>query len=336
MGGAVKSPRLCWRDPPSPLQASQLKGQTLSDLRIAIVGFGKIAHDQHVPAIAATDGATLVAVADPNHVSASVPRFRSLEELLRDGPEIDAVALATPPQTRRAQAAIALAARKHVFLEKPPGRAVSEMTPLVVAAGEARKTLFASWHARFAPAVEPARHLLAARKLLSVTVNWKEDVRKWHPGQDWIFEAGGFGVFDPGINALSILTRILPQPVFVTASTLEIPENRAAPIAVELALLDRVGLPIRANFDFRERNREIWDIRVETEEGPVILSAGGARLIAGEDVLVDTKKDSYPLLYRRFVELAAQGQSDVDLSPLRLVADAFMLGRRRQVEAFEF
>jgi D-galactose 1-dehydrogenase len=303
---------------------------------MAIVGFGKIAHDQHVPAIAATDGVRLVAVADPISVAASVPHFRSLEELLRDGPEIDAVTLATPPQIRRAQAALAMAARKHVFLEKPPGRAVGEILPLIAMAREAGRTLFASWHARFSPAVEPARRLLAERNLKAVTITWKEDVRKWHPGQDWIFEAGGLGVFDPGINALSILTRILPRPVFVTAATSEIPANRAAPIGAELALSDDAGLPIRASFDFREQDREIWEIVIETDQGRVTLSAGGARLVAGEEVLVDTRKDSYPLLYRRFIDLVRGGQSDVDLSPLQLVADAFMLGRTRQVEAFAF
>ena len=37
----------------------------MNPLRVAIVGFGKIARDQHVPAIAATDGVELVAVAEP-------------------------------------------------------------------------------------------------------------------------------------------------------------------------------------------------------------------------------------------------------------------------------
>jgi D-galactose 1-dehydrogenase len=306
----------------------------VSELRLAIVGFGKIAHDQHVPAIAATDGVTLVAVADPNPVTAEVPYFRSLEALLRDGPEIDAVALATPPQIRRAQATIALGARKHVFMEKPPARAVTEIIPLLAAAREAKRTLFQSWHARFAPAVEPARHLLAERKIASVVVNWKEDVRVWHPGQDWIFEPGGFGVFDPGINALSILTRILPQPLFVTAASLDVPANRAGPIAAELDLSDSAGLPIHASFDFRETRNHAWEMRFETVQGLVVLSGGGSRLVAGNEVLVDEKKQSYQLLYRRFVELIAAGESDVDLAPLQLVADAFMLGRRREVDAF--
>ena len=92
----------------------------MNPLRIAIVGFGKIARDQHAPAIAATEGAVLAAVADPNASLAGVPHMATLDELLRDGPPIDAVALCTPPQVRSSLAAMALAAGKHVLLEKPP------------------------------------------------------------------------------------------------------------------------------------------------------------------------------------------------------------------------
>jgi len=307
----------------------------MSPIRIAIVGFGKIARDQHVPAIAATDGVTLAAVASRNASLADVPHFATIEQLLRDGPAIDAVALCTPPQVRRAQAAAALEAGKHVLLEKPPGASVGELDPLIAQAARAGRTLFATWHSRFAPAVEPARHWLASRRISSVTIDWKEDVRVWHPGQDWIWEPGGLGVFDPGINALSILTRILPQPLFVTAAELSFPANREAPIAAHLSMADAAGLPITAEFDFRQSGPQSWDILIETDGGPLKLSGGGARLIAGSEVLVDAEAEEYRGLYRRFVELTATGTSDVDLAPLRLVADAFMLGRRQIVAAFE-
>ncbi|UGY01052.1 Gfo/Idh/MocA family protein [Bradyrhizobium quebecense] len=304
-------------------------------LRIAIVGFGEIACRQHVPAIAKTSGAALVAVADPAKTPSGLPHFRDLQELLRDGPEIDAVALCTPPQARHAQAAAALAAGKHVLLEKPPGSTLSELTPLIAAAGEADRTLFAAWHSRYAPAVGPARQLLAGRTINKVTIIWKEDVRVWHPGQAWIFEAGGFGVFDPGINALSILTEILPRPVFVRSAMLDVPANREAPIAAAIELSDENGLPIHAEFDFRQTGPPSWDILCETEAGPVTLSKGGRQLRDGSRLLVDATDEEYPALYRRFVALTSDGKSEVDLAPLRLVADScFMLGRRRSVEAF--
>ena len=307
----------------------------MSPIRIAIVGFGKIARDQHVPAISATDGVTLAAVASRNASLPDVPHFATIEQLLRDGTPIDAVALCTPPQVRRSQAAAALEAGKHVMLEKPPGASVAELDPLIAQAAHAGRTLFATWHSRFAPAVEPARRWLASRRISSVTINWKEDVRVWHPGQGWIWEPGGLGVFDPGINALSILTRILPQPLFVTAAELSFPANREAPIAAQLSMTDAAGLPITAEFDFRQTGPQSWDILIETDGGPLKLSGGGARLIAGGEVLVDAEAEEYRGLYRRFVELTATGTSDVDLTPLRLVADAFMLGRRRIVAAFE-
>jgi D-galactose 1-dehydrogenase len=177
---------------------------------------------------------------------------------------------------------------------------------------------------------------LADRRIKHVSIIWKEDVRVWHPGQDWIFAAGGFGVFDPGINAFSILTRILPRPVFVTRAELGFPANREAPIVVEMDMVDAAGLPIKVEFDFRQPPPQTWDIRIETDRGPLVMSGGGARMSDGDTGVVDAMKEEYPALYRRFVELASKGECDVDLAPLQIVADAFLLGQRRNVEAFEF
>lgn len=306
----------------------------MTELRIAIVGFGKIARDQHVGAIAAVPGAMLAAIASRNASLPGLPHFATVEELLEKGPQIDAVSLCTPPQVRRAQAAAALAAGKHVMLEKPPGIGVAELDPLIAMATDARRTLFATWHSRHAPAVEPAREWLAARRIKSVHINWKEDVRVWHPGQAWIWEPGGLGVFDPGINALSILTRILPKPVFVIAAELAFPANCQSPIAANLTLTDLGGLPITAEFDFRQIGPQSWDILVETDEGRMTLSRGGRIMAVDGKVVADAPDEEYRELYQHFVKLAATGASDVDLAPLRLVADAFLLGKRNIVEPF--
>jgi D-galactose 1-dehydrogenase len=308
----------------------------MSMLRLAIVGLGKIARDQHLPAVAGLPDIAIAAVVSRNARLDGVPCFESLEALFASDVAVDAVALCTPPQVRRAQAALALAAGKHVMLEKPPGATVRELAPLIASARDKGLTLFATWHSRHAPAVEPARAFLAANRPLSVKIDWREDVRVWHPGQDWIFEAGGLGVFDPGINALSILTRILPRPVFLRGAGLAFPANRAAPIAAELDLADEAGLPIRAEFDFLQTGPQSWDMRIETEGGTLMLSAGGAKLNHDGRPLVDEAEAEYRALYRRFIELVSRRESDVDLAPLQLVADAFLLGQRRSVEAFRW
>lgn len=283
----------------------------MKPIRLAMIGLGKIARDQHLPAIAATPGIEIAAVASRNASLDGVAHFATLEELLEQAPDIDAVALCTPPQVRRAQAAAALTAGKHVLLEKPPGATVSELGPLTATARGRGRTLFATWHSRFAPAIETARAILARQNAQSVTITWKEDVRIWHPGQGWIFEPGGLGVFDPGINALSILTAILPEPVFVTRADLAFPANRQAPIAADIEFTSASGVPVRAAFDFRQTGEQKWSIEIETETGPLLLSSGGTRLSHSGRMLIDEAEREYAGIYRRFVLLIREGRSDV-------------------------
>ena len=48
----------------------------------------------------------------------------------------------------------------------------------------------------------------------------------------------------------------------------------------------------------------------------------------------DALHGEYAGLYARFVEIVRAGESDVDIAPLRHVADAFLRGRRIVVEPF--
>ncbi|OFA03948.1 Gfo/Idh/MocA family protein [Duganella phyllosphaerae] len=306
----------------------------MSAIKLAIVGVGKIVHDQHLPAIAANPDYQLIASASRNHTVDGIPGFKSIEEMLAQMPEIEAVSLCMPPQYRYSAAHAALTAGKHVFLEKPPGATLSEVADLEALAASKGLTLFTSWHSRYAPGVQPAKAFLAANAPASMHVIWKEDVRHWHPNQDWIWQAGGLGVFDPGINALSIVTEILPERIFLSGASLEFPDNREAPIAADLHFQSAGALRVHAEFDWRQTGKQSWDVLVETAKGQVKLSDGGSRLwIDGVEQPLE-KEAEYPSLYRVFADLVKAGKSDVDVAPLRHVADAFMLGKRKVVDAF--
>ncbi|CCA90105.1 Gfo/Idh/MocA family protein [Novosphingobium sp. PP1Y] len=306
----------------------------MDPIRIAVVGLGKIARDQHLPAIAGNAAFSLAATVSPDDPGLDgIAHFAGLEELLEHGPAIDAVSLCTPPQVRYDLAALALKRGAHVFLEKPPGATLSEVVALRERADKVGVSLFAAWHSRFAAGVAPARAWLAERRIDTVSIVWREDVRVWHPGQAWIWEPGGLGVFDPGINALSILTHILPRPVFLKTATLSIPENRAAPIAADLNLRDTAGAHIHMDLDWRQTGPQSWDIVVETDAGTLKLSSGGA-VLALPNGTEHNEDLEYPGLYARFANLIRGGRSDVDLDPLRLVADAFLRGKRESVEPF--
>lgn len=306
----------------------------MSAIKLAIVGVGKIARDQHLPVLAGDSDYEVVAAVDPNNRIDSLPSYPDIDSLLCERTEIQAVAICTPPQARYEIARHALEKGCHVLLEKPPGATLTEVAALAELARERSITLFATWHSREAAAVEPARAWLAQREVRLVKVTWKEDVREWHPGQRWIWRAGGFGVFDPGINALSIVTHILPRPILLQSAELSFPSNCDMPIAARLVLQGPAGLPVLAEFDFLQPGPPSWDIDVETSAGRLQLSKGGSAMrIDDEPVLHETDRE-YARIYARFAALIRERRIDVDIAPLRLVADAFLCGQRVTVEPF--
>jgi D-galactose 1-dehydrogenase len=305
----------------------------MAPIKIALIGLGKIARDEHIPALRANDAFELTAVASPHHKLEGLPNFGDLTALISGAPDVNAVALCTPPQVRYGIARQALQAGLHVLLEKPPGVTVSEVVALGEIARRKGVTLFASWHSRHARAVEPARAWLEERRIRRVTVTWKEDVRVWHPGQTWIWKAGGLGVFDPGINALSILTRIIPGAWLLKEANLSFPQNCATPIAANL-MLEAGGIPAQVDLDFLQTGPQTWSIDIETDSGRLELSMGGKDLTLDGDLVSTAPSAEYPALYAHFAELVRSHRSDVDIAPLQLVADAFLCGRRTEVAAF--
>src|SRR5437763_2884900 len=203
-------------------------------IRIAILGFGKIAADQHVPSIAGNPRFELVATSSRS--GQGVARiFTDWRELIRSVEGLQAVAITTPPGPRYDIARECILAGLHCLLEKPPTAGLAEINDLACLAKDQRVTLFTTWHAQHNRAVDEAARLLAGKRVRSMSVRWHENVHKWHPGQKWIFEAGGFGVFDPGINAFSILTKIFPGGLFVREAQLQVPGNAQTPIAAKIS-----------------------------------------------------------------------------------------------------
>lgn len=304
--------------------------------KIALVGIGKIARDQHLPAIFANPDWSLEAVVSRNAGVEGFDHYNTLDDLLKDRADIDTVSLAIPPQPRFAYAATALKAGKNVMLEKPPGQSLAECFALEDMAKQNGVSIFATWHSRYADCVPDLKAWLSERTLRQLRITWKEDVRRWHPGQEWIWEPGGMGVFDPGINALSILTEILPFPVHLVEASLLFPENRATPIAANLSFDNPVSADMTAEFDWRQEGPQSWDIDIETDQGSARLSLGGEKLEIDGKVMKQGTNNEYANLYARMAELVRSGQSDMDLSPMIHVCDAFSLGRRLETAPFEF
>ena len=304
--------------------------------RLGLVGVGKIACDQHVPAIMGSDRFALVATASPDGAIDQIPAYPDLAALLAAGHDLDAVALCTPPSVRTALAHQALGAGLAVLLEKPPAACASQIAALSIAAKAADRTVMAAWHSRETAAVDAAEAWLKSRRIDAVRVIWREDVRVWHPGQDWLLAAGGFGVFDPVINALSIITRILPEPLALEAARLGIPGNRAAPMTAALTMRHGHAAPVTCDCSILHAGEQQWDIEIDTDAGPLRLTRGGHHLTIDGQAQDMPSSAEYPRIYARFAELINSGQSDIDGRPLTLVSDAFLVGVSETLPDFEF
>lgn len=302
-------------------------------MKIALVGIGKIAMDQHVPSIASSGDWELAATVSRSGTVQGVPSYTSIDEFLANQPDVSVVSLCLPPVPRFEYAAACLRAGRHVMLEKPPGATLAEVHALEALASDAGVTLFATWHSRMAKGVQAAKTALAGKVVETAHIDWKEDVRHWHPGQDWVFEPGGMGVFDPGINALSILTEVLPAPIHLRHATLHTPLNRQTPIAAELTFTGGVT----ASFDWLKQGEQLWEMKLTANDGTVVdLTEGGNRCaVDGADMPV-AELGEYPALYAHLETLLRTGKSDVDLAPMVHVSDAMTLGERRVAPAFEW
>ena len=303
----------------------------MTGIRIAVVGMGKIARDQHLPAIEENPRFELAATVERAGDRTDL-NFTDYREMLATA-DVSAVAITTPPGPRYAIARDCIEAGKHVLLEKPPTATLAEIEELRERAAERGVTIFTTWHAQHNAAVARAAELLRGRRVESMKITWHEDVEKWHPGQKWIWQAGGFGVFDPGINAFSIVSKIFPGSLYVASAELSFPEGADTPIAagIRFGSPDSAG-PLECSLDWRRTEGELWAIEIETDGASIAVLDGGSRLLIDGDEQETPGLGEYPDIYRRFAELVDSGESDVDVVPLRLVADCLLVGSRSEVE----
>jgi D-galactose 1-dehydrogenase len=308
----------------------------MKPIKIAIIGFGKIAADQHLPSIQGNDRFELVATSSRSGQGAA-RTFTDWREMIRSVEDLQAVAITTPPEPRYEIARACVEAGLHCLLEKPPTAGLAEIADLECLAQGRAVTLFTTWHAQHHATVDAAAKALAGKRIRSVENHWHEDVHKWHPGQQWIWQAGGFGVFDPGINALSITTKIFPGSLFVQSAELQVPANAQTPIAADIVFSSpEADGRLHASLDWRRSEGEEWTIAVETSDGLSLrLEQGGSVLRLDGEEQQDDGPGEYADIYRTFVDLIDQRRSLVDVAPFRLVADSMMVGSRKTVEAVQ-
>lgn len=199
-------------------------------MKIGIIGAGGMAN-YHIPGFRAA-GADVVAVADVNIEAATrtaakhnVPRvYNSVARMLSREP-LDAVSIITPNKFHKPLVLQALAAKKHVFCEKPPALHADEVVAMARTAAKARRQLMFNFNNRARPEAMAMMEYIrqgAVGQINSAQALWIR--RTGIPGFGGWFTTKKLSGGGPVIDLLHMIDLALyfmdyPQPDWVLART---------------------------------------------------------------------------------------------------------------------
>jgi predicted dehydrogenase len=204
-------------------------------LRGAIVGFGNVAVEGHLPAWRQHRQFTIVAVCDADEARLAraaelVPaakRYTSVEALLQNE-KLDFVDVATPPSSHTAIVLAALAKRVHVLCEKPLTTQWDECRQIRSAASAARAVVFTTHNWKYAPIFRTAKRALRRGDIGAVSHLRLETIRTTPPsdagdGGTWRLDpaqSGGGILVDHGWHAFYLACHLADaEPVAISAVT---------------------------------------------------------------------------------------------------------------------
>jgi len=176
----------------------------------------------HVKAIASLAQVELAGVVSRRVPESGGKHYRTLEEALAD-PEIDAVDLCLPTDMHESAAIAALAAGKHVLVEKPMALSVASCQRMIGAAERAGKILMVAQVLRFFPAYRALEHAVDRGELGSIrSAAFRR--RCAQPGwSEWITDKSrsGGGAFDLLIHDVDMSLRLFGAPRAISATGYE-------------------------------------------------------------------------------------------------------------------
>jgi 1,5-anhydro-D-fructose reductase (1,5-anhydro-D-mannitol-forming) len=190
----------------------------MDQVRWGIIGCGDVTEVKSGPGFQKADGSSLVAVMRRDRDKAEdyarrhgVPRVHGTAEALIADPEIDAVYIATPPDSHEPLALLVAAAGKPCLVEKPMARTHRECLAMVGAFRTAGVPLWVAYYRRALPRFLEVRDLLSAQaigRLTSVHVHVTERLATGADASNWRFDPAraGAGLFlDLASHCLDLL-----------------------------------------------------------------------------------------------------------------------------------
>jgi predicted dehydrogenase len=199
--------------------------QSKQPIGVGLIGYGFVGKTFHAPLIGAVDGLDLRAVVsgDAPKVHADLPGvtvYPTSEAMLADL-AIDLVVIATPNETHALLAMAALAAGKHVVLDKPFALDLAEARAVTQAAGDANRLLCVFHNRRWDSDYLTVRAAIEAR-MIGAVMHFESHIDRFRPDvrDRWRERAGpGAGIwFDLGPHLIDQALQLFGLPDRVLAS----------------------------------------------------------------------------------------------------------------------
>ncbi len=196
-------------------------------VRVGLLGYGAIGHE-HSRAVRAVDGLSLVAVCDTSQerldlasqAAPGIATTTSAEELLERA-DVDLVVVSTPPSTHADWAMRAIAAGKHLVVEKPFAIRTEEADAVLAAARAADRLAVVYQNRRFDPDHLALRRAVRSGGLGQVFLLEAFVGGYGHPCNLWHSDEGvsGGAFYDWGSHVIDQILDLVDAPVeHVTAS----------------------------------------------------------------------------------------------------------------------
>lgn len=330
--------------------SAELEAELKSPIKLGIVGLGNIGKVQFEALTKFPQtNFEVAAVADSQLsevtkalVGTETNFYLDYKELL-SRPDIFAVSINTPPDTHYTLVMDALNVGKHVLVEKPPALTVEECRDMIKLANEKGKVLFMAFHARYNLAVEEARQELEGKNVTGVNIKYAEYALNYHHPDGWIFNpeiAGGGVLMDSGINALSIVTEVLPKIEFEPSNVhFEQTENFKVETGAEVDLrFDESGKG-HISMDWMHEGPEIRQVAFSTDTGDrYVVDIVKNQLIKNDVAIYEVGDDSkemvdqhseYRRVYEDFACHIAQGNSLTSIKELAFIKKAYEIGNQK-------
>lgn len=161
-------------------------------VRWGIIGAGNVCEVKSGPAMQLAEGSSLVAVMRRNAEKAAdfarrhnVPKWYSDADALINDPDINAIYIATPPDTHEYYTLKAAAAGKAVYVEKPMARTYQECQNMVEACRQADVPLFVAFYRRSLPMYLKVKEIIESGLLGDIRFVEIKIQKPLHPDIVW-------------------------------------------------------------------------------------------------------------------------------------------------------